>query len=203
MDAETVPANLDALGRAEAECRRCPLYKDATQVVPGEGAVSARMMIVGEQPGNSEDLAGRPFVGPAGRVLDAALIKAGIPRDALFVTNAVKHFKFVQRGKRRLHQRPNTGEIRACKWWLDQERALVAPHVLVVMGATAIRSLFDKSLTIASLRGRTSRLDDEGTPVVATVHPSYLLRIPDKERRSVETDAFIADLRRAWAMIES
>jgi len=197
-----VSVSLEALARAEAECTRCPLYRDATQAVPGEGRAAARMMIVGEQPGNSEDRAGRPFVGPAGRVLDIALEEAGISRDALFVTNAVKHFKFAQRGKKRLHQRPNTGEISACKWWLDQERRLVEPDVLVAMGTTAIRGLFGKALTITSLRGKTSRLED-GVPVIVTVHPSHLLRIPDRDRRRAETEAFTDDLRRAWGMVDA
>ena len=194
--------SLEALARAEAECTRCPLYRDATQAVPGEGRAAARMMIVGEQPGNSEDLAGRPFVGLAGRVLDIALEEAGISRDALFVTNAVKHFKFAQRGKKRLHQRPNAGEISACKWWLDQERGLVKPDVLVAMGTTAIRSLFGRALTITSLRGKTSQLED-GAPVIVTVYPSYLLRIPDRDRREAETKAFTDDLRRAWGMVDA
>ena len=197
-----VSASLEALARAEAECTRCPLYRDATQAVPGEGRAAARMMIVGEQPGNSEDLAGRPFVGPAGRVLDIALEEVGISRDALFVTNAVKHFKFAQRGKKRLHQRPNAGEISACKWWLDQERGLVKPDVLVAMGTTAIRSLFGRAPTITSLRGKTSQLED-GAPVIVTVHPSYLLRIPDRDRRKAETKAFTDDLRRAWGMVDA
>ncbi len=199
MTAETIPASPEALARAEAGCTRCPLYRNATQVVPGEGPATARLMVVGEQPGDREDLAGRPFVGPAGRIFDAALEQAGIPRKDLFVTNAVKHFKFARRGKRRLHQRPNAGEVDACKWWLDQERALVRPAVLVAMGTTAIRGVYGKAMTITSLRGKTAYTDD-GTPVIATIHPSYLLRIPEAGRRQQETDAFINDLRRAWRL---
>ncbi|MCO5147815.1 MAG: UdgX family uracil-DNA binding protein [Aquamicrobium sp.] len=194
-DAEVEAASLAALAQAEAACTRCPLYRDATQVVPGEGHRQARMMVMGEQPGDREDLAGRPFVGPAGRLFDAALAEARIPRDRVFVTNAVKHFKFERRGKRRLHSRPNAGEIDRCKWWLGQERKLVAPAVLVAMGATAVRSLLGRPASISSLRGETRRLED-GTPMVATVHPSYLLRIRDADAREAERAGFIADLRR-------
>ena len=198
-DAEVEAASLAALVQAEAACTRCPLYRDATQVVPGEGHRQARMMVVGEQPGAKEDLAGRPFVGPAGRLFDAALAEAEIPRDRVFVTNAVKHFKFERRGKRRLHSRPNAGEIDRCKWWLGQERKLVAPAVLVAMGATAVRSLLGRPASISSLRGETTPLED-GTPMVATVHPSYLLRIRDADAREAERAGFIADLRRGWGL---
>ncbi len=197
--AEVEVASLAALALAEAACTRCPLYRDATQVVPGEGHRQARMMVVGEQPGDREDLAGRPFVGPAGRLFDAALAEAQIPRDRVFVTNAVKHFKFERRGKRRLHSRPNAGEIDRCKWWLGQERKLVAPAVLVAMGATAVRSLLGRPASISSLRGEAIRLED-GTLMVATVHPSYLLRIRDADARQAERAGFIADLRRGWRL---
>jgi DNA polymerase len=159
------------------------------------------MMVVGEQPGDREDIAGRPFVGPAGRIFDAALVEAEIPRAAIFLTNAVKHFKFEQRGKRRLHARPNAGEIDRCKWWLGQERRLVAPAVLVAMGATALRSLLGRSVAISSLRGEVSRLED-GAPMVATIHPSWLLRIRDEETRERERAAFVADLRRGWELAD-
>lgn len=198
-DAEVEAESLAALAQAEAACTRCPLYRDATQVVPGEGHRQARMMVVGEQPGDREDLAGRPFVGPAGRLFDAALAEAQIPRDRVFVTNAVKHFKFERRGKRRLHSRPNAGEIDRCKWWLGQERKLIAPAVLVAMGATAVRSLLGRPASISSLRGAATRLED-GTPMVATVHPSYLLRIRDADAREAERAGFIADLRRGWRL---
>ena len=199
---DVVAASLAELAAAEAACTRCPLYRDATQAVPGEGHRQARMMVVGEQPGDREDLAGRPFVGPAGRLFDAALAEAEIPRAAIFVTNAVKHFKFEQRGKRRLHARPNAGEIESCKWWLDQERALVAPAVLVAMGATSLRSLLGRPATVSLLRGEKARLDD-GTPMVATIHPSWLLRIRDAAMREKERAAFIADLRRGWELAGS
>lgn len=192
---------LSGLAAAEAECTRCPLYRYATQVVPGEGRGRARLMIVGEQPGDREDLEGRPFVGPAGRLLDEALAEAEIPRDSIFVTNAVKHFKFERRGKRRLHKRPNVGEIEQCRWWLDQERKLVAPAVLLAMGATAVRSLTGRSTAISALRGKTCRLED-ATPLIVTVHPSYLLRIRDAESRARERKGFVADLGRAWHLAE-
>src|ERR671912_835230 len=139
---EAAIKSLKALRAAEAECTRCPLYKFATQVVPGEGPAHARIMMVGEQPGDKEDLAGKPFVGPAGRMLDQAIVEAGIDRKLVFVTNAVKRFKFEQRGKRRLHKRPNAYEIERCRWWLDHERAIVRPAAIVALGATAARSLF-------------------------------------------------------------
>ncbi|RWR08285.1 UdgX family uracil-DNA binding protein [Paenirhodobacter populi] len=197
--AEVEASSLSALARAEAACTRCPLYRDATQVVPGEGPDQARLMVVGEQPGDREDLAGRPFVGPAGRLFDAALAEAGIPRDAIFLTNAVKHFKFEQRGKRRLHKRPNAGEIRHCRWWLGQERKLVAPAVILAMGATAVQSLLGRAVSISSLRDRVGKLED-GTPMIATVHPSYLLRIRDSADREREHAAFVADLMRGWEL---
>lgn len=197
--AEVEASSLTELAEREAECTRCPLYRNATQVVPGEGHRQARMMVVGEQPGDREDLAGRPFVGPAGKLFDAALAEAEIPRAAVFVTNAVKHFKFEQRGKRRLHARPNAGEIERCKWWLGQERKLVAPAVLVAMGATAVRSLLGRAVSVSSLRDEVTRLED-GTPMVATIHPSYLLRIREPEAREKERAGFVADLRRGWEL---
>lgn len=135
---------LDDLGRAEAACRRCPLYRDATQVVPGEGPAGAELMLVGEQPGDKKDVAGKPFVGPTGAVLDSALGDAGIDRRRVFVTNAVKHFKYEWRGRRRLHKKPNAGEIDICRWWLDIERGLIRPRTVVAMGATAARSLLGR-----------------------------------------------------------
>jgi len=197
--ADVKASSLAGLARAEADCTRCPLYRNATHVVPGEGPREARLMMVGEQPGDREDLTGRPFVGPAGRLFDAALAKAGISRDALFVTNAVKHFKFEPRGKRRLHKRPNAGEIESCKWWLGQERKLVAPAVLMALGATAVRSLLGRPASISSLRGAPVPLED-GTAMIATVHPSYLLRIRDPDAQRRERAAFVADLRRGWEL---
>jgi uracil-DNA glycosylase len=193
---------LAALREAEAACTRCPLYKYATQVVPGEGRAGARLMLVGEQPGDKEDLAGKPFVGPAGRILDQALEQAGIPRGDAFVTNAVKHFKFEMRGKRRLHKRPNAYEIERCKWWLGQERAIVKPAAIVALGATAARSLFDRVVTIAKMRGEVHRLAD-GTAALVTIHPSYLLRIQDEADKQHEYRHFVSDLRRAMKAVSA
>lgn len=179
-EVETEPAEaIDSLAEARALvqfCRRCPLYKNATQAVFGEGPARADIMFVGEQPGHQEDLQGRPFVGPAGRIFDAALEKAGIERDRVYVTNAVKHFKFQPRGKRRLHQRPNAGEVTACRFWLDLERAFVRPRLIVALGATAAQSLLGRTATISRLRGAPLQLDD-GTRLYVTIHPSYLLRL--------------------------
>ncbi len=193
---------LAELREAEAHCTRCPLYKFATQVVPGEGRPHSRLMLVGEQPGDKEDLAGKPFVGPAGRLLDQALEQAGIPRRDAFVTNAVKHFKYEMRGKRRLHKRPNAYEIARCRWWLDQERIIVQPEAIVAMGATAARSLFDRVVTISKMRGQPHRLAD-GTPAFVTIHPSFLLRIQDEGDKQREYLNFVADLRRAMKAIMS
>jgi len=188
--------SLAALAQAEAECRRCPLYRNAKQAVPGEGPKRARFMLVGEQPGDKEDLAGKPFVGPAGRVLDAALKDAGIDRGETFVTNAVKHFKHEMRGKRRLHKRPNTYEIERCKIWLDAERELVKPHTVIALGASAARSLTGKPVTIAKMRKVPLAMAD-GTTLVVTVHPSALLRIRDKADKRAAYRQFVADLKRA------
>jgi DNA polymerase len=186
--------SLAQLREAEAACTRCPLYKNATHVVPGEGRLHSHLMLVGEQPGDKEDLAGIPFVGPAGRVLDRALEEAQIDRKTVFVTNAVKHFKHEMRGKKRLHKRPNAYEIDRCRWWLEHERAIVKPSAIVALGATAARSLFGLVITIAKLRGRSHRLAD-GTVAFVTIHPSYLLRIRDDADKEREYRAFVADLR--------
>jgi DNA polymerase len=191
-----VVTSLSGLREAENACRRCPLYKNATQAVPGEGPRRAHAMLVGEQPGDKEDLAGKPFVGPAGRVLDRARADAGIDRGDVFVTNAVKHFKFEMRGKRRLHKRPNTYEIERCKWWLDLERAIVKPKVVVALGATAARSLFGRPMSIEKSRGQRFVLDD-GTAAFVTQHPSALLRIDDPELKRAQYRRLAADLRRA------
>ncbi len=185
--------SLKALRTAEAECRRCPLYKHATQVVPGEGPVHSRIMLVGEQPGDQEDKQGRPFVGPAGRVLAEALADAGIDRDTVFVTNAVKHFKFEPRGKRRLHKRPNVNEIERCHWWLDFERRIVKPAIVVALGATALRSISGRPLAINKIRGRV--LPVEGGRMLATIHPSYILRIEDDADKRAQYRKFVADLK--------
>jgi DNA polymerase len=190
--------SLRALALAENECTRCPLYRDATQAVPGEGPTRATFMLVGEQPGDKEDLAGKPFVGPAGRVLDQALQDAGIAREETFVTNAVKHFKHEMRGKRRLHKRPNAYEIDRCKFWLGLERQLVGPTTVVALGATAARSLTGRPVTITKLRGRPLELED-GTRLVVTVHPSSLLRIEDKADKQAAYRRFVADLKEAAA----
>jgi probable DNA metabolism protein len=180
--------------RDEAKgCTRCDLYKHATQIVFGEGPVDAPLMLVGEQPGDSEDLAGHPFIGPAGQKLDQALAEAGIDRSRAYVTNAVKHFKFEQRGKRRIHSKPGAGEIEACRWWVDQERAIIDPKVTVALGATATRSLFGKVMTIGKSRGRALELAD-GREAWVTIHPSYLLRIIDKGEAAEEYARFVEDL---------
>src|SRR5881397_3872899 len=197
LDLHLSPAitSLSELAKAEDECTRCPLYQHATQAVPGEGRRSSHLMLVGEQPGDKEDLAGKPFVGPAGRVLDRALEDAGIPRTEVFVTNAVKHFKHEMRGKRRLHKRPNAYEIERCKIWLDVERALVKPVAIVALGATAARSLLGRVITITKVRGQALVLSD-GTAVFVTIHPSALLRIQDRAERQQQFLAFVADLRK-------
>ena len=187
---------LPALREAAARCRGCQLWTRGTQTVFGEGPRRARVMLVGEQPGNDEDLAGKPFVGPAGRVLDRALAEAGIPRTEVFVTNAVKHFKHEMRGKRRLHKRPNVYEIERCKIWLEVERALVKPVAIVALGATAARSLLGRSVTISKVRGQTLHLAD-GTAAFVTIHPSWLLRMEDEADKEREYKNFVADLRPA------
>jgi DNA polymerase len=188
----------NALGAWEAVrqeamgCTRCDLYKCGTQTVFGEGPLDARIMFVGEQPGDQEDLAGKPFVGPAGQLLDRALGDAGVDRSATYVTNAVKHFKFEQRGKRRIHSKPNGPEIDACRWWIEQERVLIRPPITVALGATAARSLFQKTVTIGAMRGRPHQAADGGETWV-TVHPSFLLRV--RENREEEYARFVEDLR--------
>jgi len=186
--------SLKALRTAEAECTRCPLYRHATQVVPGEGPARARIMLVGEQPGDREDLQGKPFVGPAGRILDEALAEAGLDRDKLFVTNAVKHFIFELRGKRRLHKRPNAYEIDRCRQWFELERSIVKPRIVVALGATAIRCVNGKPLTIAKARGRILPLSDGGQ-MIATIHPSFLLRIPDEADKRAQYKRLVRDLK--------
>ena len=188
-DAPTLPALRDAA----AGCQRCRLYAPATQTVFGDGPADARLVFVGEQPGDSEDLAGKPFVGPAGQVFDRALAAAGIDRSRAYVTNAVKHFKFEQRGKRRIHSKPDISEIDACRWWVDHERAIIRPAVTVALGATAARSLTGKAVTIGRERGRALTLAD-GSEAWITVHPSFLLRIEDKAAAALEYDRFVADL---------
>ncbi|HYA04763.1 MAG TPA: UdgX family uracil-DNA binding protein [Xanthobacteraceae bacterium] len=198
LDAVAPIKSLRELARAEASCTRCPLYRAATQAVPGDGPSRAAFMLVGEEPGDKEDVAGKPFVGPAGRVLDEALHDAGIAREETFVTNAVKHFKYEMRGKRRLHKRPSNYEVERCKIWLDLERSLVNPRIIVALGVTAARSLTGRTQTIGKVRGKPLDLDD-GTKLVITVHPSSLLRIEDDAERHAAYKSFVADLKIAAA----
>ena len=184
--------SLPALRRAAEDCGGCDLFKRATQVGFGEGPQGARLMLIGEQPGDQEDLAGRPFVGPAGQLLDRALGEAGVERSTTYVTNAVKHFKFEARGKRRIHSKPNGPEIDACRWWIEQERVLIRPPITVALGATAARSIFGKAVTIGAMRGRAHAVPEGGEAWV-TVHPSFLLRVRDN--REEEYARFVADLR--------
>lgn len=183
-------------------CRRCDLWRDATQGVPGEGPDRAPLMLVGEQPGDLEDIDGRPFVGPAGQLLSRALAAAGIRRADAYVTNAVKHFKHEVRGKRRLHRTPDAGEVRACKWWLDQERAQVKPKLIVALGATAALAVFGKPMPIMKSRGRPLPLDD-GCRALITVHPSYLLRVPDAAAKADVWRGFVEDLTRAHDLVST
>jgi DNA polymerase len=184
---------LKELAAEAMSCTRCPLYKNASQTVFGEGPSNAPLMLVGEQPGDQEDLAGRPFVGPAGKVLDRALETAGIQRRTVYITNAVKHFKNEPRGKRRIHKKPDTSEIDACRWWLDNELAIVQPNVVVALGATAARAVTHKTLSINANRGRLIELP--ACRAVVTVHPSYLLRLLDERDKRREFDHLVKDLR--------
>ena len=187
--------SLPALREAAAGCRACDLYKTGTQTVFGEGAEHAQAMFVGEQPGDREDREGKPFVGPAGRVLDEALEEAGIDRGHVYITNAVKHFKWKPQGKRRLHQKPNAAEINACRPWLDAEIAVVKPHLLVLLGATAAQALLGRDFRVSVQRGQL--MERPGLPpMMATVHPSSILRAPDDETREIEMRAFVQDLKR-------
>jgi probable DNA metabolism protein len=185
--------SVQQLRDAAAGCRRCPLWRDATQTVFGEGPQDAKVIFVGEQPGDQEDIAGKPFVGPAGRLFDAVLEEAGIDRTITYVTNAVKHFKFEPRGKRRIHAKPNAGEVKACRWWVERELSLVKPDLVVALGATAALSLLGKPVPITRMRGQLVTRDD-GLRVFLTVHPSYLLRIPDAAAAAAERERFRADL---------
>ncbi len=187
--------DLGRLRAAVAECRGCPLYESATQAVFGEGPESAEVVFLGEKPGDKEDRTGKPFVGPAGRLLDKGLQAAGIPRDKAYVTNAVKHFKWESQGGRRLHKKPSEREIAACRSWLQAEMAALQAKVLVCLGASAAVSAFGRHVRLMDLRSTFSSTDLADTTFV-TVHPSALLRIPDPDQRHQETDSFIADLRR-------
>jgi len=193
-------SSLGTLRDEAANCRACHLWKDATQTVFGEGPQAAQVMLVGEQPGDKEDLAGKPFVGPAGLMLDRALEQAGIDRKKVYVTNAVKHFKFVPRGKIRLHQKPTTPEIKACRQWYERELKSIKPDLVVAMGATAAQSVFGKITPINKNRGRLIDLND-GIKALVTVHPSYLLRLPDADAKAREYERFVGDFRIAAELL--
>jgi DNA polymerase len=188
------PPLLDAMHEA-ADCRRCPLYEPATQTVFGEGPAHAMVVFVGEQPGDQEDVIGRPFVGPAGQIMDRAMEEAGIDRRTVYITNAVKHFKFEPRGKRRLHKTPEAPEIQACRFWLDVELVRLQPQLVVAMGGTAARAVLGRAVAITRERGRPIGTPDGKTAFI-TVHPSFLLRVPDEEAKAREYRAFVADLRK-------
>jgi DNA polymerase len=186
--------SVSALREAAAGCRACDLWKNATQTVFGEGAEGARMMLVGEQPGDREDIEGKPFVGPAGRLLDRALEEAGIDRKRVYVTNAVKHFRWTRRGKRRLHEKPNAQQVRACRPWLEAEIAVVKPHIVVLLGATAAQSVMGATFRVSRQRGEVMP-SSLGVPVLATVHPSSILRATDDASRDAAMASFISDLK--------
>jgi probable DNA metabolism protein len=191
--------NLEEVAAGVQVCRRCDLWRDATQGVPGLGPAKASLMIVGEQPGDQEDLQGVPFVGPAGQLLDRAMAEADVPRDRTFVTNAVKHFKHEPRGKRRLHKTPDRGEVQACRWWLDAERRLIRPKVILALGATAVQAVFGKALPIGKTRGQPRALDG-GEQALVSWHPSFMLRIPDRDAKDRAYAELVADLKQAWKM---
>lgn len=199
---ELLPARptLRTVRQVAAGCKACDLYKRGTQTVFGEGPSKAAVMFVGEQPGDTEDVAGHPFVGPAGKLLDKALIEAGIDRTLVYVTNVVKHFKWEPRGKRRIHAKPNAAEISACRPWLETEIALVKPRVIVLLGATAAQALLGKSFKVSRQRGEFVE-SPLATLVTATVHPSSILRAPDDDTRRQELERFIGDLRRVAAKL--
>jgi uracil-DNA glycosylase family protein len=191
---------LPALRTASLGCKGCPLWKSGTQTVFGEGMAKARIVLVGEQPGNDEDLAGKPFVGPAGKLLDRALTEAGIDRAAVYVTNAVKHFKWEARGRRRLHKKPSGREIAACRPWLNAELAVLKPQVIVCLGATAAQSLLGAAFRVTKQRGEF--LASPWAPyVMGTVHPSSILRAPDDQTRRAEMQKFVRDLKKVRALI--
>lgn len=191
----TAKTTIEIMRQQASECRVCPLWQPATQTVFGEGPIDAGVMLVGEQPGDKEDLAGQPFVGPAGEMLNRALADAGIERQKTYVTNAVKHFKFLPRGKIRLHQKPQTSEISSCRPWLTREIAVVKPRMIVTLGATAAQSLFGRAMVIGKSRGQVLTLGD--TRAIVTVHPSFLLRLPDERSRDAQYALFVEDLRLA------
>jgi DNA polymerase len=198
VSSESPPTSIQGVWAGVDACRRCDLWRCGNGVA-GEGPRHARLMFVGEQPGDQEEQARKPFVGPAGGVLDRGLEAAGVPRAETFVTNAVKHFKHEQRGKRRLHKTPNPGEVSACRWWLDAERAIVRPRVIVALGATAALSVFGKPMAIGKFRQQALQLPDQAQGVI-TYHPSYLLRVPDRAAKAEAFEKFVADLKFAWKL---
>lgn len=201
--APLIPTNpsIASLREAARDCRACPLWERGTQTVFGEGANKAQVVFVGEQPGSDEDLAGKPFVGPAGRLLDKAMVEAGIDRGAVYVTNAVKHFKWEPKGKRRLHKKPNSREIAACRPWLEAELSALKPKVLVCLGATAAQACFGREFRVSRQRGRPVE-SPLAAKAMATVHPSSILRAPTPEDREAQMNAFVADLKVAAKMIQ-
>jgi uracil-DNA glycosylase family protein len=192
---------MPALREAVQRCKGCDLYRHATQAVMGEGPKASHLMLVGEQPGNDEDIAGHPFVGPAGKLLDRALVDAGIDRADVYVTNAVKHFKFEERGKRRLHKKPRATEVRACRPWLEAEVSVIHPQVIVCLGATAAQSVLGPSYRLTQERGKFVQ-HSWARYVTATVHPSSILRAPDEEQRHVQYREFVADLKRVRQVLK-
>jgi uracil-DNA glycosylase len=197
---QELPENLDEIAQEIQACRRCPIGCNETRAVAGEGNANPKLMIVGEQPGDVEEQEGRPFVGPAGQLLDHHLARAGIDRREVWMTNAVKHFKFTQRGKRRLHETPTAREIDMCRWWLDAEKKLVQPQLVLALGASAARAMLGKTVSVQRERGQPMILGD-GSELWITVHPSFLLRVQDEEMRAVEATKFEADLRAVKARI--
>jgi len=202
--AEFIPDHLTlrALQHAAQACHGCDLYRWATQAVFGEGPVSSRVMLIGEQPGNEEDIQGHPFVGPAGKLLDRALVDAGIDRQEVYVTNAVKHFKFEERGKRRLHKKPRMSEIKACRPWLEAEVSLIKPEVIVCLGATAAQSVLGPQFRLTKERGKFVE-HAWAAHVTATLHPSAILRAPDAEQRHEEYRKFVADLKKVRDLLKA
>ena len=196
--AERAGNTIEALREAAQSCQACPLWEHATQTVFGEGPSGTPVMLVGEQPGDQEDVVGRPFVGPAGQLLTRALAAAGIPRDRIYITNAVKHFKFEVRGKRRMHKKPVDAEIVACHDWLEREIELVAPRLIVAMGATAVRSVLGRAAPIMANRGKVTEFAEfrQGVSLLITVHPSFLLRVPEHDK-DYEYGRFLDDLKLA------
>ncbi|HTX51324.1 MAG TPA: UdgX family uracil-DNA binding protein [Caulobacteraceae bacterium] len=194
-----LPASLEEVAAGVGVCRRCELWRQARQGVPGRGLARAALMLVGEQPGDAEDLAGAPFVGASGRVLDAGLRRAGVPRDGVFVTNAVKHFRHLRRGGRRAYRTPAAGEVAACRWWLEAERRLVRPKVVMALGSTAALAVFGKATPVADNRGRAAALADHAQGLV-TFHPGYLLSLSDETAKREAFGLFVTDLKLAWSL---